>query len=307
MGEVPSGAIAAPDSALDLRGVKVLVVDDNQVNRTIVREMLLPCGAIVVEAASGVEGIERFRHARESGQPFRLLLCDHAMPGMDGFEMVGRVRAISADRDLTIMMLSSTEFPQTHAKVRKLGIEWYVVKPVKRADLYAAIGHAMAECVRGGTADLPTPIAKGAEPIVDGTLRILLADDSADNRMLSQAYLRKTPYQLDEAEDGERAIELVFNGGYDLVLMDIQMPVMDGYTAVRKIREWEATTNHPRIPIIALTASALDEAVRMTRRSGFDLHVSKPVKRATLLDAIVKSCPNRAIAAEDSSLGVSRK
>ncbi len=303
--EVSVTSSAARDSSLDLGGVKVLVVDDNQVNRTIVREMLLPCGAIVVEAASGIEGLERFRHARESGQPFRLLICDHLMPGMDGFAMVSRIRAMSADGELTIMMLSSTDLPQTHAKIRRLGIEWYVVKPVKRAELYAAIGQAMADCVRLETRS-QSPIAKGPDQVVDRTLRILLADDSADNRMLIQAYLRKTPYQLDQAEDGERAIELVFSGVYDLVLMDIQMPVMDGYTAVRKIREWEATTNHPRIPIIALTASALDDAVRMTRQSGFDLHVSKPVKRATLLEAIVKSCPDRALAADHSSPGASR-
>ncbi len=88
--------------------------------------------AIVVEAASGFEGIERFRRARESGQPFRLLISDHLMPEMDGFEMVRRIRAMSPGADLTVMMLSSTDLPQTLAKVRALGIGWYVVKPVKR-------------------------------------------------------------------------------------------------------------------------------------------------------------------------------
>ena len=288
----PSASAPEPsDSTLDLRGVRVLVVDDSQVNRTIVHEMLLPCGAIVVEAASGMEGIERFRRARESGQPFRLLICDHLMPEMDGFEMIGRIRAMAAGRDLTIMMLSSTDLPQTLAKVRELGIGWYVVKPVKRAELYGAISRAMAEGVPT-EAPAPSPARKAGsqDAVMQHPLRILLADDSADNRLLIEAYLRKTPYHLDQAEDGAKAIELVFQGSYDLVLMDIQMPLMDGYTAVRKIREWESRTKHARTPIIALTASALDDAVRLTRQAGFDLHVSKPVKRETLLRAIAKTC-----------------
>jgi CheY-like chemotaxis protein len=134
--------------------------------------------------------------------------------------------------------------------------------------------------------------------IVQRPLRILLADDSADNRLLIEAYLKKTPYLLEEVDDGEKAIELIFSRDYDVVLMDIQMPVMDGYTAVEKIRDWEARTNRARLPIIALTASALDEAVRRTKEVGFDMHVSKPVKRGTLLNAIAKSCPSDVV--EDS-------
>jgi CheY-like chemotaxis protein len=300
--EVPAAA-AALHSSLELRGVKVLVVDDNETNRTIVREMLLPCGAIVIEAASGMQGIDQFRQAREAGQPVRLLISDHMMPEMDGFEMVSRIRAMSSDHELTIMMLSSTDLPPTLAKARKLGIEWYVVKPVKRAELYDAIARAMADRIPGQAAP-PAPQVRAAGvpgAIVNRPLRILLADDSADNRLLIRAYLRKTPYHLDEAEDGEKAIELVFKGGYDLVLMDIQMPVMDGYTAVEKIREWEARTNHEHTPIIALTASALDDAVRHTRAVGFDMHVSKPVKRGTLLNAIAKTCASRIESVDNSS------
>jgi len=276
------------------------VVDDNETNRIIVREMLVPVGAIVVEAASGAEGIDQFRRAEQSGRPIRLLISDSMMPGMDGFEMVTRIRAMSPGKDLTIMMLSSTDLPNALAKVRTLGIGWYVVKPVKRAELYSAIASAMADSAPGR----PTPpaskagVANGSETVVQQPLRILLADDSADNRLLIQAYLRKTPYQLEEVDDGEKALELIFNRDYDLVLMDIQMPVMDGYTAVEKIREWEARTDRERLPVIALTASALDEAVRHTREVGFDMHVSKPVKRGTLLSAIAKAWAGRSVDSE---------
>jgi PAS domain S-box-containing protein len=295
-----STSMPAPhDPSIDLRGVKVLVVDDNETNRTIVREMLLPAGAIVIEAASGAEGIDQVRRASDAGRPIRLLISDHMMPGMDGFEMVTRIREMSPGKDLTIMMLSSNDLPNSLAKVRKLRIGWYVVKPVKRAELYGAIASAMADSAAA------SPVAKvraaiSRETIVQEPLRILLADDSPDNRMLIQAYLRKTPYQLEEVEDGEQAIELIFNRDYDVVLMDIQMPVMDGYTAVEKIRQWEARTERARLPVIALTASALDEAVRHTREVGFDMHVSKPVKRGTLLEAIAKAWASRSGAALDS-------
>jgi PAS domain S-box-containing protein len=288
--EIPARESAPHDDTLDLEGVKVLVVDDSEVNRTIVREMLIPVGATVIEAASGADGIEQFRRASDSGQPVSLLISDHMMPGMDGFEMVSRIRSMSRGRDLAIMMLSSADLPNALAMVRKLRIGLYVVKPVKRSELYAAIASAMAESAPAWStaAPLQAPSAAGADHVVAHPLRILLADDSADNRLLIQAYLRKTPYQLEEVDDGQKALELIFDRHYDVVLMDIQMPVMDGYTAVEKIREWEARTHRERMPVIALTASAVDEAVRHTQEVGFDLHVSKPVKRATLLDAIVK-------------------
>ena len=295
--EVPVAAPITPDSALDLRGVKVLVVDDNEINRTIVREMLLPCGATVIEAASGTDGIDEFRRAGESGEPVRLLISDQMMPGMDGFEMISQIRAMSSEHDLTVMMLSSTDLPHTLAGARRLGIEWYVVKPVKRAELYSAIASAMAHHAPAEAMPMTaqTRVVGAPVTIVPRPLRILLADDSPDNRLLIQAYLKKTPYHLEEVDDGEKAVELIFSRDFDLVLMDIQMPVMDGYTAVEKIRNWETRTNRTRTPIIALTASALDEAVRHTKEVGFDMHVSKPVKRGTLLNAIATTCRSEVV------------
>jgi CheY-like chemotaxis protein len=116
-------------------------------------------------------------------------------------------------------------------------------------------------------------------PILDRPLRILLADDSPDNRLLVRAYLREAPYLLDNAENGREAIERFTSTAYDLVLMDIQMPEVDGYAATRAIRQWERDHGRPRTPIVALTASAVDDAVRGTREAGCDAHVTKPVKK----------------------------
>ncbi len=143
-----------------------------------------------------------------------------------------------------------------------------------------------------GYAEAPRETDDGADPIapaagvVPRPLRILLADDSADNRMLVGAYLKKLPYTIEIAENGAAAIQAVKRVDYDLILMDIQMPVVDGITAARAIRAWERETSRARTPIIALTAAALDEAVQRSRAAGCDAHVAKPVKQATLIAAI---------------------
>jgi two-component system, sensor histidine kinase and response regulator len=133
------------------------------------------------------------------------------------------------------------------------------------------------------------PPAPGDTDLVSRPLQVLIADDSPDNRMLIRAYLKRTPYLLDEADNGQVAFDRFIEGNYDIVLMDIQMPVLDGYTAVAMIRDWEKDHHHKRTPIVALTASALDDAVRRAKDAGCDMHVSKPVKKATLLKAIANS------------------
>jgi CheY-like chemotaxis protein/HPt (histidine-containing phosphotransfer) domain-containing protein len=133
----------------------------------------------------------------------------------------------------------------------------------------------------------------------DRPLRILLAEDSLDNRMLMEAYLKQKPYALEYAENGQVAIDLVKANHYDLVLMDIQMPVVDGYDAVRSIRAWERDQKRAPTPIVALTASALDEAVRKSLDAGCDLHLPKPVRRATLIETI-RTVAGTAVAAEQT-------
>jgi CheY-like chemotaxis protein len=128
--------------------------------------------------------------------------------------------------------------------------------------------------------------APGESELLDRPLGILLADDSADNRLLVINYLRNTPYEVDEAENGRVAVQKFGLRHYDLVLMDIQMPEMDGCEATRAMRRWERDHRRPRTAIVALTAAALPEDKRRTREAGCDLHVTKPVKRATLLAAI---------------------
>ncbi len=191
------------------------------------------------------------------------------------------------------MLMNSIGLTTRLTALRAIGIAHYAVKPLKKRELYGAIcaTPAFSSMTPAGTfsASLPLPMSEAERQQNGRPLHILIADDSPDNRLLIKAYLRKTAHTMKEADNGQVALDRFFEGNYDLVLMDIQMPILDGYTAVRRIREWETDHQRKRTPIIALTASALDDAVRKAKDAGCDLHVSKPVKKSTLLDAISHS------------------
>jgi two-component system, sensor histidine kinase and response regulator len=280
-----------------LSGVRALVIDDNFNNRLILRELLSSRGAEVDEAEDGLTALERIERARATGVPYNLVLLDCRMPGMDGFQVAERLKA-GMGQDLTVLMLSSDDLKVQLTRARELGLDAYLVKPVRRSDLFDAIGTAMAKhAARSeiGAVELAHPpsltftddAAGDTQP--DRPLRILLADDSKDNRLLIHAYLKDTAWQLDDAENGAIAVARTKAGSYDVVLMDIQMPVMDGLEATSAIRAWKKERGLSRTPILALTASALDEDVRRTLDAGVDMHVSKPIKKAVLLAAIRKS------------------
>jgi two-component system, sensor histidine kinase and response regulator len=278
-------------SECDLSGLRVLIVDDNTTNRIILREMLEPKGAIVCEAANADTGLRALEAARRAGIPFELLLLDCIMPDINGFEMARQIREKLGIKDLVIMMLSSNELSARISQMKALGLSHYIVKPVKRRDLYSAIASALARAVCRPKQSHQLPSATNAEalPLVNRSLHILLADDSPDNRMLVAAFLKHTPYRLAVAVDGLEAVEKFKAGKFDMVLMDIQMPILDGYGAVREIRQWENANGIRPTPIVALTASALDEAVERARAAGCDAHVSKPIRKSTLLRSIASA------------------
>ncbi|MGC2306188.1 response regulator, partial [Candidatus Binatus sp.] len=228
--------------------------------------------------------------------PFGLTLIDLQMPTMDGFEVIRQTRLGPNGNAPVVMLLTSNGLTARLNAMRELGVNHYVVKPVKRRELFAAISSAMAEVA--APADAPAEshyqVASNdsATDLLDRPLSILLADDSPDNRLLITAYLKKSGYVLDEVEDGQAALDHFMTRAYDAVLMDIQMPILDGYSAVRAIRQWETANGRDRTPIIALTASALEGDVRRAIEVGCDMHVSKPVKKSTLLKAIANVVEN---------------
>ncbi len=282
---------------LAINNLRILLVDDNAASRAIAREMLEAKGAIVSEAHCAAAGLAAFESARHSAHPFGLLLIDSHMPETNGIVLAEKLLHNGSGNVPIVMMLNSSGLTGNLTNLKGMGIANYVVKPLKARELYSEVHEAIAKKAAGFDNSSRSGIRPSARTspassdarIVGRPLQILLADDSPDNRMLIRAYLKKTPYSLIEAENGQTALNRFIAGNYDVVLMDIQMPVLDGYTAVRMIRDWERDHQRPRTPIIALTASALDEAVRRARDAGCDMHVSKPVKKATLLEAIANS------------------
>jgi PAS domain S-box-containing protein len=270
--------------------VRIIVVDSNADSRSIVSDLLTAQGAEVLGAASGAQAIAELERDKSRGSRIQVVLLDIASPGQDAFNLAEQLFSGGPGRPEIVMMLRTGDLTSEVGRLRALGLDNYIVKPVRRAELFAAVERACAGLHTGpdGRSDGPAAIAPqpASSPILDRPLQILMADDSVDNRALIRAYLKKTPYLLVEAEDGQQAIDKFVAGNFDVVLMDIQMPNVDGYEATSTIRVSELTNGRPRTPIVALTASALEEAVRLTKEAGCDAHITKPVKKSTLLEAI---------------------
>jgi len=275
---------------LNLDHQRVLVVDDNQINRLIAREMISNCGAEVSEAESGEDALTAIRRASDQGKPYQIILLDMRMPGMNGLEVAQRIREERLPTEPLILMLSSDDLKPQLSRLKELGLDAYLVKPITRKELFDAIGRVIRDANSNSVDALParkgqSPARTESAPDVNPT-RILIADDSADNRLLVGAYLRREPYQIEFAENGKIAIEKFKSNQYDMVFMDVQMPEIDGLAATRIIRRWEKENHRSPTPIIALTASALEEDVKRTLAAGCDLHLSKPVKKSVLLGTI---------------------
>ena len=294
----PASVTVALDAAsVDLAGMRMLVVDDTAVNRMILREALTPRGVLVTCVETGQAALDEIDRATADGNPYRAVLLDCQMPGMDGIEVARQIRRRGLgphDRPI-ILMLTSDDLRATIARAREVSVEIFMIKPIRRADLLEALHRALGAAE--ASSQLTSPAQRDGVDTTLGSyvfdetrpLRILLADDSRDNRLLVQAYFKKTPHTIDEAEDGAAAVEKFRAAIYDLVMMDIEMPVMDGYSATRAIRAMENETGRRRVPILALTASVLAEALKEAIDAGCDAYVVKPVKRATLLAAVHKA------------------
>ncbi|MHB8383827.1 MAG: hybrid sensor histidine kinase/response regulator [Candidatus Binataceae bacterium] len=272
-----------------LEGIHALVVDDTAVNRLILNRMLSAKGAQVTEADSGAEALSKIELAVATGTAYQLILVDQRMPNMDGLQMLRRLRETAALRPSVIMMVTSDSCGSRIRCAGELGIDQFIQKPIRSSDLYDAITKVL-EAKHRSPHTIPRLAVPSSDPqsvsSSNQALSILLADDSVDNRLIIKAFLSKEPYRLDLVQDGQAAVRRFADGRYDLVLMDMRMPVMDGGAAVSAIREWERARDLPRTPIIALTASALEDDVCDSLKAGCDLHLSKPVRKRELIDAI---------------------
>lgn len=278
-------AIQARDDAdpADLQGLPVLVVDDNKTNRTILEKILTHWGMQVTLAESGLAALGEVRRAQELGNPFRLILLDVCMPDMDGFSLVEQIREYPDLSQSTIMMLSSSGMRGDAARCRQLQIAAYLVKPVGQKQLRDSVTAILAGQQRQG---VPAPF------ITRHTLResragfdILLAEDNLINQRLAVKLLEKHGHRVRVAANGREALASLEKGKFQVVLMDVQMPLMGGFEATAAIREKEKATS-AHIPIIAMTAHAMIGDREKCLQAGMDGYVSKPIKIKELLEAI---------------------
>lgn len=271
---------AVPPEPVNLEGLRTLVIDDNATNRMILKTMMTKWGSAITEAEDGKQGLSELKRADDAGMPYDLILLDCRMPGMDGFEVAAQIKLNPALSGVTVMMILSDNRKDHAEKVREMGISGYMVKPVKQAELMEMIKTVLGKA--GHRAE--KAVIRGNIP----PMKILLVDDYKHNRFIIQKYLKDTPVQTDIAENGAEAVEKFESGEYDLVLMDMQMPVMDGYAATRKIREFEARLGKKQIPVIALSAYALKEEIQKSLDAGCNEHLTKPIKKAKLLEVLFK-------------------
>ena len=271
-------------TSINLEGVNVLIVDDHPTNRLILHEILNAWGAVVTEASDGTTALDKLRQASERGQVYELLLLDCRMPEMSGFHVVEQLKSLPNGNRPTVIMLTSDHWADDIARTYDLGLGGYLIKPIRRSDLFQTIGIALGRTK--GTPPTSVAATPPPSPASSRPLRILLVEDSPDNQLLVRAYLTPTDYLLDVAEHGAIALDKFKSAHYDVILMDMHMPVMDGYAATKAIRSWERDHDLPPTPIIALTALALKEEGVRIFDAGCNTHLTKPVKKSTLLEVL---------------------
>jgi CheY-like chemotaxis protein len=251
------GGLRDPSAALG--EVRVLIVDDNATNRSILREYLGSWGCRTAEAASARQALVLLQEAARHGQPFRVALVDMQMPEADGAMLARWIRADAQLRDLLLISLTSAPVAGEAARLHEIGYAEYLQKPIRQSHLYDILVAALR----------PRPAPESAR-------RILLAEDNEVNRTIALRILACAGYDADSVSDGRQAVEAVCHGGYDLVLMDIQMPEMDGFEATAEIRRRLAPSACP--PIVAMTANALEGDRDRCLLAGMNDYIAKPIR-----------------------------
>jgi len=268
--------------AASLHGVRILVVDDNQTNRRIMKGTLKLWDAQTTCVESGSEALIELASALEAQKPYQVVVTDMHMPEMDGFALVAKIRSLSAMASIPVVMLSSGGNREDAELCRQLGIASYLYKPVRRRELLSAIMAVLGY----------QPTVPGQAKVLSNEIRshrrgfrILLAEDNRVNQAVASRLLAKFGHSLVIANNGKEAIDLLKQQTFDLVLMDVQMPEMDGLVATERIREGERST-HGHIPIIAMTAHAMQGDRERCIAAGMDGYITKPIN-ADELDAAI--------------------
>src|SRR5438094_2320202 len=268
-------ARAAQPAPAELRGVRVLVVDDNETNRTILEQQLGGWGMRHATAERGEQALALLRAAAHAGDPYRLVICDMQMPGMDGAALAQAIRADASLDDAILVLLSSLGHLAGAGDEKRL-FAVRLTKPIREAQL----GESLVTALAASRRKRQPPAARGKARRLPGRRRILLVEDDADNRLTALHLLEAAGLTADVATNGREALAALATTAYDLVLMDVQMPELDGLEATAAIRAREGTARHT--PIIATTAAALAGDRERCLAAGMDDYIAKPIQMAAL-------------------------
>lgn len=284
-----------PGDVSTLHGLPVLVVDDNATNRRILQEILLSWKLKPILADNGPDALKLVQERRDAGQSVPLVLLDCMMPDMDGFEFARRIRVDLGAIDCTIIMISSGIRPGDADRCQELGIARCMAKPVIQSELLDAI---VTECNLG-------PSGTGhTEPLTTETdvtpRRVLIAEDGLINQRVASEFLEHRGHQVIVVSDGQQALEILERESFDLVLMDVQMPVLDGLSATAALRERERDSGQ-HLPVVAMTANAMKGDRERCMDAGMDDYVSKPIEPAELY-RVVESIPANVLPASPAPI-----
>ncbi|HEY7739080.1 MAG TPA: response regulator [Steroidobacteraceae bacterium] len=282
-----STAAAAPAQAA-AEGRRVLVVDDSETNRRVIAEILRTADYEVETAASAIEALSVLERAADTDAPFQAVLTDHRMPGIDGLQFARRIRATPSIAELRLVLYSSIDDRSNRQELRELGFAGQLSKPMRRRELLATLERVLAHQGQEFTQRLRAIVTR--DLIVEEHHRrgrtVLLVEDNPVNQRVAQLFLERAGCDVLLAGDGSEAIARLDEQRVDLVLMDVQMPVMDGLEATRRLR----AAGH-RLPIVGLTANAMPEQVAECREAGMDDVIAKPLERERLESVLEKFAP----------------
>jgi signal transduction histidine kinase/ligand-binding sensor domain-containing protein/CheY-like chemotaxis protein len=279
--------VATPAALEKLRGLPILIVDDNAASRQALESIVRNWGMHPGTADSGVTALAEIQMAATAGRPYRLVLTDDEMPGMDGFQLIERMRNSAAPPGAIIMAITSPDRTTAARRCHELGTRRYLVKPIKHTELLGEICGELSSDLGAGLSSQSG--AAGAADIAGSgrPLRILIAEDNPVNQKLSLAVVGNLGHHTELARSGIEALAKWKQEAFDLIFMDVQMPEMDGLEATQFIRAEERSTGM-HVPIIALTAHAMSGDREQCLRAGMDDYISKPVSSKSIANAITR-------------------
>jgi signal transduction histidine kinase/DNA-binding response OmpR family regulator len=282
-------------AAVGFKGMRILAVDDNAAYRGIMENQLASWGFDTVTAPDAGQAMIELRKARQAGRPFRIAILDYVLPGINGMELGAEIKADQTLRETHLLMLTAMQEPINAEKLKRTGFSHCLTKPMRQSQMFDAIMETVL--ATDTMAAQPAPIPKGANPSSSQSRKahLLLAEDNPVNQMVAIELLRDAGFTCELVSDGNAAVEAVQRNSYDLILMDCQMPGLNGFSATQRIRQLEADGSlaGPRRPIVALTANAIAGDRDRCLAAGMDDYISKPIDPTLMIEVITRNLPRQ--------------